>query len=77
MIERSAGSRGMAGQIQSVGHQGGIARPHIRIGVPVVMNDVRVVGGEDAPLPVDLGPHDDQAAAIELPDCPGQLLERR
>ena len=68
---------GVAGLVQGVGHQGAVPGPDVGVGVPVEIDHVGVVGRQDAALPVDLGPDDQEAAAVELGHRFGQELQPR
>ena len=71
------GRRRVAGHIQGVGHQGPVPRPDIGIGIAVELDHVRVIGGNDAALPVDLGIEHQQAAAVESRHLFREEIENR
>src|SRR5207237_3766141 len=56
----------VASLVHGINGEGGVARPHIAIGVTGELDDVGVIRGENGASAVDLGSNDQQAAAIQL-----------
>ncbi len=67
-LEKIPGYDRVSREIEGAGCQGGISRPYIAIGVPGIADDVGIICCEDSPLPVDLGPQNQQTPPVQLAD---------
>ena len=74
-LEESARNVDVPRLVHGVDRQGGVAWPHVAIGVAGEFDDVGVVGGEHGAATVDLGAHHQQTAPVQVGDLRREIGE--
>src|SRR3972149_4612000 len=71
--KEALGQLEVAGPVERVGDARAIAGPEVAVGVPPAMEGLRVDGGHDGAVVVDVGADDEEAPAVEPVAGGGQI----